>query len=326
MAERNNIDVYEKYKKLSDLPVKTTVVLPPDNVVRIGIMQFHHGMSEHSGRYKHVLKYFSEKGFICAIHDVRGHGESMENDSELGYFGPNGSENVVEDTHAVTVYLKNNYPDLPLILIGHSFGSMVVRAYLKKYDYEVDRTFVVGSPANNKFKTIGLLVIELMTIFKSENKVSQMVANLFDGQYDKAYMKYCEEHKREYKKGGLVCSVDSVVDAYKADRKCNFPYTLNGYYTIMDTMRRIYTGSPDRWVRKNTDMKIMFLSGRDDIYLGGEENLKNAVDRMKYIGYKNVEYKMYDGMFHEILNEKDKEKVFEDILENVKDICFENRL
>lgn len=318
----NEINEYDKYRKLEELPVKTTVVLPPKDVRRIGIMQFHHGMGEHSKRYTHVLKYFSEKGYVCAIHDAAGHGESMKNDSELGYFGSDGANKVVEDMHAVTVYLKNNYPDLPIIVIGHSFGSLVTRAYLKKYDYEVDRAFIVGSPSDNKYKTLGMLLIELITIFKNEKEVSEFVSNSFDKQFDKVYRKYCEENNKEYKKNGMVCSKPEVVDKYNSDTKCGFAYTLNGYYTIMDVMRIVYNGNPEKWVRKNKKLEITFLSGRDDMYLQGEENLKKAVERMKLIGYENVDYIMYDNMFHEIFNEDDNIKVFEDIMEKCKKISY----
>ena len=88
----------------------------------------------------------------------------MKNDSERGYFGEEGADMVVEDAHAVTAYLKNNYPDLPFILIGHSFGSLVARAYIKKYDYELDRAFIVGSPSDNKLKALGMLLIALPSI------------------------------------------------------------------------------------------------------------------------------------------------------------------
>ena len=154
MKEKVLDNAYEKYKTLEDLPVKTKVVVPPEGMVRKGIIQFHHGMSEHGGRYREVMEFFRDKSYICAIHDVRGHGLSLKNDSELGYFGENGADAVVEDAHAVTAYLKNNYPDLPFILVGHSFGSLAARAYIKKYDYELDRAFRLLSPGQPTIKAL----------------------------------------------------------------------------------------------------------------------------------------------------------------------------
>lgn len=310
-------NAYDKYRNIEDLPVSTTVVLPPEGMVRRGIIQFHHGMAEHKGRYRDVMDFFSKRGYICAIHDMRGHGESMENDSELGYIGDDGANLVVEDTHAVTAYLKNNYPDLPFILVGHSFGSVVARAYIRKYDYELDRAFIVGCPGNNKSKILGMLFIELLTIFKSDKEVSSFIGRRFDEQYEKKYRQLCEEKKRTFVKNGQVCSDENVVAAYNKDRKSGFTYTLNGYYTIMETMMRVYNGSPDKWACKNKDLRITFLSGADDVYMLSRERFLQAVDRMKMIGYANTDYKLYDGMYHEIFNEPGREQVFENMLEMV---------
>lgn len=306
-------NAYEKYKKREDLPVTITLMVPPEGVMRKGIIQFHHGMGEHRGRYKEVLEFFKDHGYICAIHDARGHGDSMKNDSELGYFGENGADIVVEDTHAVTAFLKNNYPDLPLILIGHSFGSLVVRAYLKKYDYEVDRAFVIGCPVNNNTKSLCMLTIELLTIFRSDKEVSHFIANIMNNQYYKIYKKKCEEKHIKPIKFGQICSDEKVVEAYNKDPKCGFDYTYNGYYTISSVMTKVYNGSPSKWVHKNKNLKITFLSGAEDAYMVSEKKFLEAVNKMKQIGY-DVDYKLYPGMYHEILNEKDKIQVYEDIL------------
>lgn len=314
MKEKILDNAYEKYKTLEDLPVKTKVMLPPDGMVRKGIIQFHHGMSEHAARYRQVMEFFRDHGYICAIHDVRGHGQSLKDDSELGYFGENGADAVIEDAHAVTAYLKNNYPDLPFILVGHSFGSLAARAYIKKYDYELDRAFIVGCPGDNSMKSFGMLLIEIMTVFKSDKEVSPFVAKMFDNQFSKPYKKLCEKYGRKAIKYGQICSVEEVVDAYNKDRKSGFLYTLNGYYTIMEMMSKVYNGSAEKWARKNRNLKITFLSGEDDVYMISKKKFLQAVERMKKIGYKNVDYKLYPGMYHEIFNEKDKMTVYNDML------------
>ena len=108
--------------------------------------------------------------------------------------------------------------------------------------------------------------------------------------------------------------MEDVVNAYNKDRKSGFLYTLNGYYTIMEMMSKVYNGSADKWARKNRSLKISFLSGEDDVYMVSRKKFFKAVDRMKSIGYKNVDYKLYPGMYHEIFNEKDKMTVYNDML------------
>ena len=64
---------YEKYKTLEDLPIATKVVLPEMGMVRNGVIQFVHGMSEMKERYDRILDFFSSHGYICVISDLRGH-------------------------------------------------------------------------------------------------------------------------------------------------------------------------------------------------------------------------------------------------------------
>ena len=100
---------YEIYKTIEDLPVVTKVYLPPVGVQRHGVIQLIHGMCEHKERYNKVIDYFTKEGYVCVISDMRGHGENVEFESELGYFGEDGANRLVEDAHCVTVYIKNNF-------------------------------------------------------------------------------------------------------------------------------------------------------------------------------------------------------------------------
>ncbi len=314
------MNAYEKYKKVEDLPVAVKVTLPPEGMVRKGIIQLHHGMSEHKNRYAEIMQFFSERGYICAIHDMRGHGENTEIANDLGYFGEEGFDGVVEDAYAVTAYLKNNYPDLPLIFIGHSFGSIVARAYLKKYDVEVDRAFIVGSPSDNKMKSLGMLLIEMLTIFRPDKEVSELVHNLVMGRFDKVYKKNNPDKVLEgYTENMWICSDMDVVKKYNKDPKSGFKYTMNGYYTILNGMVKIYSGNKSRWAMKNKDLKITFLSGENDPCMISEDLFLKAVDKMKEMGYRNVDYKLYPEMQHEIFNEPGKYDVYEDIYKMINE-------
>ena len=98
---------YEKYKTLEDLPVVTKVYLPPVTAVRKGVIQIVHGMCETKERYDHFINFFNEKGYICVICDLRGHGENVEFEKDLGYIGDDGASLMVEDIHTITIFIKN---------------------------------------------------------------------------------------------------------------------------------------------------------------------------------------------------------------------------
>lgn len=66
---------------------------------------------------------------------------------------------------------------------------------------------------------------------------------------------------------------------------------------------------------KNPDLPILSVTGEDDPVTGGSKGLQDSIDSLKKVGYKNISSIVYKGMKHEVLNEDDKEKVYNDILE-----------
>ena len=113
------------------------------------VVQICHGMSEHKERYLPFMEYLESCGYAAVIHDHRGHGKSIVRADDLGYFYDTSGRAVVEDAHQVTEWIKKEFPGLPVHLFGHSMGSLIVRCYLKKYDWELSSLTVCGSPSKN---------------------------------------------------------------------------------------------------------------------------------------------------------------------------------
>lgn len=287
-----------------------TIKLPPEGVVPEGIIQFVHGMCEHKGRYEHILEHFSEKGFICAIADLKGHGENVTTSDDLGYFGKNGDRTLVEETHDFSMYLKREYPDLPLILVGHSMGSLIARAYIKKYDSDIDLLILSGSPSANSAAAAGQLLIRVMALFMGWRYRSPLIAGMVTGQFEKPF-------EKEGIKNAWVCSDPAVVDRYNKDPLCGFMFTLNGYYCLLSLMRSVY--ARDGWKKKNPDLRIAFLSGSADPCRVNDRAFHAAVNHLKNVGYKNTAGKLYPGLRHEIFNEKTNYKVFSDMEKIISD-------
>ena len=95
----------------------STIVYPPEGVKPVGIIEFVHGMCEIRQRYNKPMEILSKAGYICAIADIRGHGENILTMEDLGYFSDDGYKGLVEDVHEYTMFLKREYPNLPIILL-----------------------------------------------------------------------------------------------------------------------------------------------------------------------------------------------------------------
>ena len=106
------------------------LVVPPSGQVR-GVVQISHGMAEHKQRYLPFMRYLAKHGFACAIHDHRGHGQSVRDSAHWGYFYAHGATAEVEDLKQVTEYLQEKFPEAPFYLFGHSMGSLIARVYCK---------------------------------------------------------------------------------------------------------------------------------------------------------------------------------------------------
>lgn len=151
-----------------------------------GIIQISHGMAEHKERYIPFMNYMANAGFVSVIHDHRGHGESIKNKEDLGYFYDTKIM-IVEDLHQVTLYIKDKYPKLLIILFGHSMGSMVVRVYLKDYDKDINALIVCGSPSKNNGAKVALSLIKFMELFHKDTYRSKFINYLAFHNYNKDF-------------------------------------------------------------------------------------------------------------------------------------------
>lgn len=116
------------------------------------IIQFSHGMAEHKERYYPFMEYLCQNGYICVIHDHRGHGCSVKSEKDYGYFYTEDISAIVEDLHEVSQEITAQYPGLPLYLFSHSMGTLVARNYLKKYDNLVSKVVLCGPLQKTKLR------------------------------------------------------------------------------------------------------------------------------------------------------------------------------
>ena len=113
------------------------------------VVQLVHGMCEHKERYVPFMEFLADNGIASIIHDHRGHGESVKSARDLGYFYEGGYLAMIDDIKTVTDKAKNEFPGLPVVLFGHSMGSMAVRSYSKRYDGSICGLIVCGCPSRN---------------------------------------------------------------------------------------------------------------------------------------------------------------------------------
>lgn len=270
----------------------------------IGILQIVHGMAEHRERYHDFMDYCAEHGLIVMIHDHRGHGASVKSSSDYGYFYKNGVQGIIDDVHQLTLYLRERFPNLQLTLFGHSMGSLVVRCYMQQYDRDVDGLIVCGSPSKRFGTGAGIMVSKILQALRGDKYRSDFVNKLAFSGYNKKFAEHTSPNS-------WIVSDPAVVEAYDADERDGFVFTLNGFEVLFSLAKRAYRKSG--WVMQNPGAPIFFIAGEDDPCIISKQDFAKAVNFMRERGYRDVKSKLYPGMRHEILNEVDKQEVWSDV-------------
>ncbi len=269
-----------------------------------GVVQIVHGMCEYKERYEGFIDYLTQNGYIVFAHDHRGHGGSVTANENLGYFGDKKGEAIVDDAALVTDEIRRLYPGLSVTLFGHSMGSLVVRAYIQKYEEKIDKLIVCGSPSKNSLSGFGLMLNGVISAFRGKKYRSRLMANASTGGGDD---KFPGEGKNAW-----LTRDKTVVEKYNADEKCNFVFSCNGFSNLLHLVKNAY--KKKKYPAKHSDLPIFFMAGADDPVIGSEKKWLAAQQFLRDVGYKNVTGKSYPKMRHEILNELGKEEVYADAL------------
>lgn len=113
-----------------------------------------HGMGEHAMRYTRLAEALANAGYETFALDHRGHGKTAADPTLLGILGTGGWRGVVDDYAHLVGHVRSLWPDLPLVVLGHSLGSFVVQDFLLDHATEVDAAVLSASSALDQVKVI----------------------------------------------------------------------------------------------------------------------------------------------------------------------------
>lgn len=270
-----------------------------------GIVQICHGMAEHKERYEPFMQMLCDNGYISVIHDHRGHGKSVKDAADLGYFYDDSGKAIIEDAHQVTIWMKERYGgELPYHLFGHSMGSLVVRCYLKKYDDELDSLIVCGSPSENKAAKAASLLAKTACKMGAHKK-GEFFQKMAFGLYGKAL-------GEDESENGWISYNKENVKAYDENPLDGFVFSNNGFLNLFLLMDETY--NKKGWQVKHPSLPILFIAGADDPCIGSKKQYAQAMTMLKKRGYNQVRGMLFLNRRHEILNEDGVEKVYDAVL------------
>lgn len=281
----------------------------PDESIGIKcILQIVHGMVEFVDRYDDFARFMAEQGILVVGNDHLGHGETAEKEEDFGYFcEKDGSTVLVRDVHRLKKMVQEQNPGIPYFIMGHSMGSFITRRYIIDYGKGIDGAIIMGT-GNKSALTVkaGKMTTKFLACFKGWRFRSNFVNSNAFGSYNKKF----EPHRTEH---DWICRDEKVVDAYRADRRCQFIFTLNGYYNLFRTLE--YIAEPSNLEKIPKQLPLFFVSGMDDPVGDFGKGVQTVFENYQKLGMTELSIKLYKDDRHEIVNELDRKSVYEDIFQ-----------
>lgn len=267
------------------------------------IIQMVHGMQERKERYYDLINFLNQNGYSCLIANTRGHGVKAQT---LGFFkDKKGYKYLLEDEKVITSHINKLFPTLPIYLYGHSFGTIILRSLLKTDSIKYDKVILTGYPNYQGISVFGIFMSSIIRSFRGAKYISNFLENNTVGSFNKKI-------KNPRTKADWTCYNTESVDKYLADPYCAKPFTVSAYNDLYHLMRIMHKGKN---LSITANLPILLLSGLDDPATGGEKGRKRSLKDLKKSGFVQVDEKVYPNKRHEIINEKDNNIVYNDILE-----------
>ncbi len=278
----------------------------PDAAPR-AVIQIAHGIAEHVERYRDFMSFLAANGFVAVANDHLGHGKSIAAPSEQGFFAEtNGWRHVVDDMDLLREKMRQEFPDLPYIFFGHSMGSFLTRTYMILHPEKYDAAILSGTGHQAKgLITAGSAAAELMTKLKGPRADGTFLNNM-------AFGSYCKKIANIRTPFDWLSRASAQVDKYISDPLCGFVAKVSLYRDMMSGVK--FITEQKNIDRMNKDRPVYFMSGEDDPVGDYGEGVKRAYQAFLRAGLHDVTMHLYPGGRHEMLNEINKEDVYQDIL------------
>ena len=271
-----------------------------------GVVQISHGMAEHARRYDNFATFLNKNGYIVFADDHRAHGMTSTKQSAKGVKGYHKGDiyfDTVKDEVAITAHLKERF-GLPVIYLGHSYGSMVGQRYIEM-NPAVDGVLLSGSAMmKGALLSAGALISKLQYKMKGGEVRADLLDKMSFGSYNAPFKKegpfaWLSRDREQVKK-------------YVFDEQCGYVMSVSFFKHFLNGLKASYKG--ENLAAINKDLPIAIFSGDKDP-VGGNGKLVTALyNQYKNLGVKDVSIKLYPDARHEILNETNNNEVYADFL------------
>lgn len=246
------------------------------------VVQIAHGLGEHAKRYEYLAQALAANGFAVYADDHRGHGETGRLQAggvleKLGKLGPGGLRAAEAAILQLTAQIKETHPQLPVIYLGHSWGSLMGQRIINRHPAEYDGVILTGS-------------------------AYRMPGSMESGDLNK-------HHRHLGTTGNEWLSRDPEVARRFAEDPLCFTADALKLFGVADGLRLF--GTPAAGFAP--DLPLLIVSGSDDPLSVGD-SIRKLADAYRSRGLIDVTLRVYPGARHEVFNETNRDEIIADVV------------
>ena len=285
-----------------------------------GIIQIIHGMAEHSGRYDDFAMYLNSIGYIVYATDHREHGRTAKKIEDIGYVNDNDIFHMVKDEQLFTLLIKDQYKDLPFFILGHSMGSFILQKYLQHMGIvalmgtdskvHIKGTIIMGS-AFRSFEYYLAQFISLCFLKIFGDKRIKLLEKIF---FNKFRLNFISKVASSF-----ISTEEKEVKRYEEDPYCAMTFSTKFYYELFTFMIDVFKRYNMELI--DLDIPLFIVSGKKDPVGGKSKKIEKLYAEYQYLGDRDVSMKIYTNSLHEIIHDKEKKQVYNDIKEWLNKRC-----
>jgi alpha-beta hydrolase superfamily lysophospholipase len=282
----------------------------------VAVMHIVHGMAEHSERYGRLADKLCKEGIEVWAADQRGHGKTADtNINDPGKGGILGHcvdkdtfGRVTADIHGINEEIRKVHPNIPLFLLGHSWGSFILQNYIEggNSGLTINGCVLSGTRGPDGFKIkSGVPFMTVLAAIRGKRKGSQIARAIADGPYNQPF----RPNRTAF---DWISRDEAEVDAYVNDPLCGYLCSTGFYRDLAKGLYRIH--QPEAIDRIDRSLPIYIFSGSADPVGDMGTSPTKLVDVYRSLGIKDLEFVLYPGARHETLNETNRDEVMGNLL------------
>jgi alpha-beta hydrolase superfamily lysophospholipase len=265
-----------------------------------GVVLVVHGASEHSGRYARFATVLGDHGYAVHAIDLRGHGRTATSTGR-GRLGARGIDGVLTDVREAERRARLDVPGRPVVLFGHSMGSLVAQVYVERFGDGLAGYVLSGTGG----------------VPEDPSEMSQMVRDAVDAGMGDEPLDLLGEFNAGFEPARTRydwLSRDAAeVDRYVADPWCGDDAPLTYGYVAALLASAETAMEPEALARVPKHVPVLLITGEADPTSNGGLQVRALEQRLRDAGLR-VTAHYYPEARHELLNETNRDEVQADVV------------